>query len=209
LFSQFSIIRSRALLGLANGYLFTALIVIPHALTFPGAFAPTGLLGAGLQGTAWLYTFWHFGFPAAVLIYAWLKDDPANCLTRTLMLSAIGWSMMIEFSLVCGLTWLATAGDDFLPRLALDSTHIAPLALYTAAINSLISALALALLWIRRRSVLDLWLMVALFAMLIESMSGLLVTSRFSVGFYVFPGFSFVTSIAVLIVFLTEATRFP
>src|SRR5688572_24178747 len=35
LFNQASLIASRALLVLANGYLFSALIVIPHALTFP------------------------------------------------------------------------------------------------------------------------------------------------------------------------------
>jgi Membrane-associated sensor, integral membrane domain len=49
LYAQFSISRSRALLALATGYLFTALIVIPHALTFAGAFSPTGLLGANIQ----------------------------------------------------------------------------------------------------------------------------------------------------------------
>ena len=65
---------SRAILALASGYLFTAMIVIPHALTFPGAFSPTGLLGAGLQSTGWLYYFWHIGSAAAVLIYAYLKD---------------------------------------------------------------------------------------------------------------------------------------
>jgi len=35
LFSQSAVIASRAILILANGYLFSALIVIPHALTFP------------------------------------------------------------------------------------------------------------------------------------------------------------------------------
>ena len=40
LYAQFSISRSRSLLALACGYLFTALIVIPHALTFVGAFSP-------------------------------------------------------------------------------------------------------------------------------------------------------------------------
>ena len=38
LFGQFSIVRSRALLVLADGYFFTALMAIPFALTFPGAF---------------------------------------------------------------------------------------------------------------------------------------------------------------------------
>ena len=78
LFAQYSVYRSRALLVLACGYLFTAFIVIPHALTFPGAFAPTGLLDAGLQTTAWLYIFWHLGFPIALIGYAWLKDKPPS-----------------------------------------------------------------------------------------------------------------------------------
>src|SRR6476661_5122152 len=70
LFSQGWISRSRALIALASGYLFTALIVLPHMLTFPGAFSPTGLLGAGPQTAGWLYVVWHLGLPAAMLVYA-------------------------------------------------------------------------------------------------------------------------------------------
>src|SRR5690348_4799916 len=62
LFGQFVIVASRALLILASGYLFSALIVVSHALSFPAAFAPDGAFGVGLQATPWLYTFWHFGF---------------------------------------------------------------------------------------------------------------------------------------------------
>ena len=54
LFGQIYISRSRALLLLACGYLFTAALTVAHALTFPGLFSPTGLLGAGPQSTAWL-----------------------------------------------------------------------------------------------------------------------------------------------------------
>src|SRR5690242_537562 len=59
LFGQFRGLRSRALLALAGGYLFTAAMAVLHMLTFPGLFAPTGLLGAGPQTTAWLFMFWH------------------------------------------------------------------------------------------------------------------------------------------------------
>src|SRR5689334_12904346 len=51
LFDQFARLRSTAVLVLAGGYLFDALVIIPHALSFPGAFATTGLLGAGPQTT--------------------------------------------------------------------------------------------------------------------------------------------------------------
>ncbi|WP_163531097.1 MASE4 domain-containing protein, partial [Klebsiella oxytoca] len=55
LLSQFVLLRNRALLLLAMGYLFTAAAAMTHALTFPGLFAPAGLFGAGSQTTVWLY----------------------------------------------------------------------------------------------------------------------------------------------------------
>jgi Membrane-associated sensor, integral membrane domain len=73
LFSQFAVLRSRALLSLASGYLFTSAAAVTHALTFPGLFAPSGLLGAGPQTTVWLYVIWHGGFPLFVLGYALMK----------------------------------------------------------------------------------------------------------------------------------------
>ena len=50
LFAQFAVVRSRALFVLSCGYLFTALMVIPHLLTFPGVVLPTGLIGGSAVG---------------------------------------------------------------------------------------------------------------------------------------------------------------
>jgi signal transduction histidine kinase len=205
LFAQFSIYRSHALLALAAGYLFTALIVIPHALTFPGAFAPAGLLGAGVQSTAWLYIFWHLGFPTALLAYAWLSHEkrakrPAQGLVR----SSIGWCVAITMSLAFGLVWLAIAGDPLLPRLFFDATHVTPLGIYGTTFDLLICALALGALWMRRRSVLDLWLMVVACALIGELA---LTVIRFSLGFYASRVFSLATSTVVLIILLAETTR--
>ena len=209
LFAYFAIYHSRALFVLASGYLFTALIVIPHALTFPGAFSPTGLLGAGLQSTAWLYIFWHIGFPTSLLLYAWLKDEKrAKPIAQASALPAIGWSVAIVFSLVCWLTWLATAGDEFLPRIFLDRTHTSPLAPYAIGITALICAIALAALWVRRRSVLDQWLSVVSLALISELIfTALLSDVRFSLGFYAGRVLSVVTSTIVLAVLIAETTR--
>ena len=46
-------------------------------LSFPGLFAEGGLLGAGPQTTAWIYMFWHGGFPLLVIGYA-LLPQPAE-----------------------------------------------------------------------------------------------------------------------------------
>src|SRR5689334_2981448 len=75
LFSQFAILRSWALLLLACGYMFTAAAAIVHGLSFPGLFAPTGLLGAGSQTTVWLYMIWHGAFPLFVLAYAFIRNE--------------------------------------------------------------------------------------------------------------------------------------
>jgi signal transduction histidine kinase len=209
LFAQFSISRSRPLLVLASGYLFTALIVIPHALTFAGAFSPTGLLGAGIQTGSWLFIFWHIGFATALLAYAVLrKGKRTKPTSETSTLTAIGWCVTSVFGLVCGLTWLATAGAALLPPIVLDKTHISQLVVYPVLFTILISAIAIGLLLVGRRSVLDQWLVVvALVSILDMAFSGLLPTVRFSVGFYAGRVLSLITSSIVLIVLVAETTR--
>ena len=209
LFAQFSIIRSAAVLVLANGYLFTAFMVVPYALSFPGAFAPTGLLGDGLQNTAWIYVFWHFGFPAAVILYAWPRDiRRTNNALRSSARSAIGWSVAITISIVCGLTWLAVAGEGFLPHFFLDDSHLAPISRYFVILNLFESGLALAMLWRRRHTLLDQWLMVVMLAWISEgAITGLLLTPRYSLGFYAIRIYSLITGTVVLIVLLAETTK--
>ena len=56
LYVQAAVFRSRALTVLATGFVFAALLLIPHALTFPGAFAPNGVLEGGVNTTAWIFT---------------------------------------------------------------------------------------------------------------------------------------------------------
>ena len=85
LFSQYSIARQPGLLILATGYLFSALIIIPYALTFPGVYAPTGLLGAGLQSAVWFYIVWHIASPLSVILYELFKS------TGTQSTRARGW----------------------------------------------------------------------------------------------------------------------
>src|SRR5215212_2251286 len=89
LYAQFSILRSRAILVIASGYLFTAFLIIPYVLAFPGVLAPAGLVG-GLQTAAWLYVFWHCGFAIFVTGYGLSKDeDPGKRLSPGKASSAI------------------------------------------------------------------------------------------------------------------------
>jgi signal transduction histidine kinase len=208
LFAQFSILRSPALLAIASGYLFTALMLIPWMLTFPGVFTPGGLLGAGLQSTNWLYILWHAGFPLLVIAYALLKDaDRAKRLWQGSAGAATLSSVVMTAAVVCAATFLVTAYDPLLPRMMHDTTHLSALWYYAAAPMALLSVLALIALWIRRRSVLDLWLMVVMCAYVIEiSLISYPVPARFSFGWYAGRVFGLLSGSLLLIVLLYEIT---
>jgi signal transduction histidine kinase len=207
LFSQFSIARRRALLVLATGYLFSALMVIPYALTFPGVFAPTGLLGADLQSAVWLYSFWHVASPLSIVVYQLLKDDRKTPPSNKPLGNQIVLSIAIVIAVACGLTWLVTAQHDLLPKFYLDRTHLSSTAYFSAAFIIVSCILALALLWIRGSSVLDLWLMVTVSAWLVENiLQGVLLTDRFSLAWYVGRTYSLIAGSVVLIMLLSEAT---
>jgi signal transduction histidine kinase len=207
LFAQFSILRSPALLAISSGYLFTALMLIPWMLTFPGVFAPGGLLGAGLQSTTWIYILWHAGFPVFVIAYGLLKDDPARRLRQGSVGAAILASVATTAAVVCAATFLVTAGDALLPRISLDPVRFSTLWLYYAGCLDLLSVLALIVLWIRRRSVLDLWLMVVMCAYVIEiTLIAFPVPARFSFGWYAGRIFGFLSGSLLLFVLLYEIT---
>src|SRR3979409_2130714 len=115
LFSQFAISRSRAMLLLASGYLFTALAAVVHALTFPGLFAPGGLLGAGTQTTVWLYLIWPGGFPLLVRVYALLKARDNEPKVQGSTGAAVVASIVAVSVAMAAFTWIVTAQHDQLP----------------------------------------------------------------------------------------------
>ena len=208
LFAQFSIVRSRAVLVIASGYLFTALILIPWILAFPGVLGPTGVIG-GLQSTAWLYFFWHAGFASFVMGYALIKDaDLSKRFWLGTLRTAIAVSIALTVAAVTAAATLCIAGESLMPRVALDSLHFSPLWPYL--IGAPVAALCLAsmtVLWLRRRSMLDLWLMVVLCAYVVEQpLSYYPDPSRFSVGWYTVRIIGYVASSLVLIVLLYEIT---
>ncbi len=185
LFSQFAISRSRAMLLLASGYLFTAMAAIVHALTFPGLFAPDGLLGAGSQTTVWLYMIWHGGFPLLVLGYSLLKTAESGSRIRGSTRGAIVMCIVAVAVAIPFFTWLVTAQHDRLPIL-LSGGHYTPVMLWVVSMVWCLSLAALVALWLHKpHSVLDIWLMVAMCAWMFDiALSAVLNVARFDVGFY-------------------------
>jgi PAS domain S-box-containing protein len=201
LLGHFSFLQSAPLLILAMGYLFTALLTISHGLTFPGLFSPSGLLGAGPQSTAWLYMFWHAGFPLFVIGYAALKADGRTVSRRV----AIPAAVATVVALASGLTLLATAGQALLPTI-MEGNHYAPAMSTVVTATWLLSLFAAAILWQRRpRTVLDLWLIVVMSAWVFDvALSAVLNAGRFDLGFYAGRIYGLGAASFVLTVLLVE-----
>ena len=205
LFGQFSCARAPALLVLAAGYLFDALIIVPHALTFPGLFAPSGLLGASPQSTAWLYMFWHAGFPVFVIVYALLNRAgvPAFAPVSTAVIVSSAVAVCV---LVLLLAALATAGQSLLPAIMAGSGYTATMKFVVAA-TWLFSIAALVILYQQQnRSILDLWLMAVMCAWALDiALSAVFNGGRFDLGFYAGRLYGLLAASFVLVALLVEA----
>lgn len=206
LFAQFSILRSRAILVIASGYLFTALLIVPYVLAFPGVLSPTGMVG-GLQTSAHLYLLWHCGFPLFVIGYAFSKDNGAwKEVPAEKVRSAIVGSILWTGAGAMAAALLCINGGPGLPRIMLDQSNFVPNWPYVVgAPIALLCISALTVLWFRRQSILDLVLMVVLCTYLIEIPPHFYpAPARFSTGWYAVRVTSLVSSSIVLIVLLYE-----
>jgi signal transduction histidine kinase len=208
LFAQFSILRSRAILVIASGYLFTALLIVPYLLAFPGVLAPNGLVG-GLQASAHLYLLWHCSFPLFVIGYALSKDEKpgrrpihrkvSTAILRSVVATAIGAVVVAIFCIKF---------DAILPRIMADQSRFVPQWPWVVGAPIVVLCItALVVLWLRRRSILDLFLMVVLCAYIVEIPPHYYpFPARFSTGWYAVRVTSLISSSIVLVVLLHEIT---
>jgi signal transduction histidine kinase len=206
LFSLYSIQPLPGLLALASGYIFSGLFAFLQTLAFPGAYAPSGLIGDPLSSAPYLFILWHIAFPVAVIVYA-LSDerpranDPPGRSTRATIAITIACTLV----LTAGLTWVVTAGARHLPSLFVDQTRQAAITSYFGGAIWILSAAALVLLYIRKRTSLAVWLMVTVFATLPDlTLTTVLTSVRFTLGWYTARSYALIASCTVLIVLLAQ-----
>jgi len=213
LYSQFYFLRSRALLLLASGYLFTALITAAYALMFPGLLAPAGLLGAGPQSTSAMYMIWHAGFPLAVGGYTLFKRDNETAgIIDPLSIKPIGAiavSIAVVVAIVLAGTLLATAGHASLPRF-IDGDHTTGLGRTVLIADWLLCLAALVFLWARRpHTMIDLWVMVVVSAWLFDlALAAILNTGRYDLGWYAGRLYGVLASSLLLALLMIENTGY-
>jgi len=166
-----------------------------------------------LQSPAGLYVVWHSGFPAFVVGYALSKDAdrrkrPWRATGRDTARASIALSVALTAVLVGAAAIVCIAEEPLLPRIMLDKLSFGSLYPYVVGGPDVsLSICALIVLWIRRRSTLDLWPMVVMFLYAIDMpLSYYPEPIRFSDGWYAVRAIAFLASSIVLIVLLYEIT---
>jgi len=189
--------RSPALGILALGYLFTALIAGAHMLTFPGLFGDEGVLGGNRQTAPWLHAAWHALYPLFVLGYTRAASGRLAASTLPPHFMRIGALLTALF--VSLLVLVGTTGAPYLPKL-LDGNRTLPL---YHGIAAAVLALSLYVLYAtvrkRPRTVLDVWLTVAMAAWVFEvGLSCVFNAGLFDLGFYAGRLYGLAASLFVL-----------
>ncbi|MEM5425358.1 GGDEF domain-containing protein [Paraburkholderia sp. BR14263] len=213
--ARFAATRVAMLAALGGAYAFTAIAVALQLLMFPGVFARTGLLGALPNSAAWMWVFWHAGFPALVIVAELVRKRlPAPPFARE-RLDARGWLLIAGPAALAALLGVLVTHVDLASPFH-DVANAAPAPSPVSAIaNNLaglvicalnLIAIALVLLKGRLRLVLDLWIVVALLASLVDAALNTLSIERFTVGWYVARVFSMFAPGVLVCVLVWEVT---
>jgi signal transduction histidine kinase len=207
LFAQYSIQPQRALLALASGYMFSGSFAFLQTLAFPGGYAPNGLIGDGPNSPAWIYVLWHTTFPASILVYALTKDPTGAARSGRSVMVALAITIGCVLAVIAGLTWIVTTKTEYLPSFYTNVRFQTPLGNLANVALLLWGLTAFAVLLFRRRTILDLWLMLTLLAYSPNFLVAIIGSSvRFTVGWYAARCFVLVGSCMLLAVLLIETT---
>ena len=209
LFAQAAVFRSRALTALASGYVLSALVLIPYALTFPGAFTPDGILHAGPNTTAWLMIFRRCVEPLSIILYVLLReaDSPPPPGVDRAPAPVIVW-VSAAAALAAVLTTSAILGEKLLPPMFTSRSEVVYSNLFVFNVSMIVVlVIAMSMLLWRRRSVLDTWLLVSLATATIQSLLILSLQARFTVGWYGLFLLMLYSHLFVLLALIAESNR--
>ncbi len=206
LFVQYSIYPQRALLALAGGFVFSGLFALLHTFAFPAAHHSTILIGDKLNSPALLFAFWQTTFALAIIVYALSKDtaEPDNRSGRSIWVE-VGLTIAGVLMVTTALTWVATEAVEYLPPFHQSLNHRTSFAMGVTAFITLLNAIGFAVLFVRRYTLLDQWLMVTLAAWWPALIIACFVNDvRFSDGWYLARGYALFAGSSLLVVLLTE-----
>jgi len=211
LFGQFAYRRQPSYLVLAAAFSFSALVMIPFLLSFPGAVRPGEVMIGGDQSAIWVWHFWHTLLPAIIALALVVHARSAGRLVspRWVMRGMVA-ALIVVLLLVVLVTAAVTLWHDRLPALIHDArVPLKPNFYWAGAVAAAVTviAFALAVRLARQRASLHVWLSMLLLALLADEAASLGAYSRFSVGWYFGRIESMLAVSTLLVVFLRDINR--
>lgn len=193
---------------LASSYAFVSVAAAFHLAVYPGVFFAAHSQGTGSQTAIWIWLLWRGGFAALVTLALAARGRPSisPAKRRSYGLLTIGGSIACSGALCRS----AVRARALLPDLVVSAgsyRHLAlcPVILFVTA--TCFAALGIHLFVTRLRTLMDLWLAVALFAGLADIALTLGAGARYSLGWYAARIASTVSASALLGMLMYETSR--
>jgi Membrane-associated sensor, integral membrane domain/Histidine kinase len=197
-----------SLLMLATAYLYSALMVIPHLLTFPGAvLVGQSLVSTSPQSTGWLFVFWILGYAILTLTSVILET---GSIKRTIASPEVVRATVIAIGaitvVVIAFAVTAIRLVDYLPVVVSGSswTNANRVLIYIALVM-FGASIAIIIFVIRRE--LFFWLALALTAVACANILSELGGARYTVGWSAGRLSWIVSASALFIYFLGQFAR--
>jgi diguanylate cyclase (GGDEF)-like protein len=199
-----------ALLHIATGCLFSALILLVQMFSFP-IWGPAQLVGSTPATTSWLWTFWHLG--PTIFTFSYLaargsggRQHPASARSteRAILCATIGAVLLVGLATATAtwaLPWLPTivAGDDYR---TLTTSGVGP-----AVLVATLASLVILVVRTRCSTQVELCLAISLALLVMDDVLTLLGGSRLSVGWYAGRAEAALSAAVLLGLFVLEINR--
>lgn len=202
---QFHATRTVSLLHLSAACFYTAAVLMAQFLSYPNTFEPNARLLGGAQSTIWLWAYWHAGPALGILFYAWAEYRHPNRVTRnpyrSTTLTVVMLSLLLTFTLAS-----VTLFAPWLPVMDVNGNYTRADAIGVTPAIQLALAVGLLVLWKSShfKTVLHLWLGIALFALFCDNAVTMIGGSRLSLGWYVGRFEALISALAMMYVYLRE-----
>jgi diguanylate cyclase (GGDEF)-like protein len=207
LFTQYSVNGIRAFAFLGAAYAIPAMLTIPYIVYFPSLFFMPPLTVGLQQISAWLWIAWHVAFAAIVGGYH-LVDHGLNsragsgaAVNRLLVRTLAACVTFAAVTIACAVLF-----QDRLPVVVsagrFSTLYVTAAAPFIVCVN--VTAAAIILIVAKRRSTLQLWLIVALLTAALDGALNAWAIGRYTVTWYAGKIETLCTATVVLMILLAE-----
>lgn len=197
------VIENKALtIRLGTAYFFVTAIFVPLIAVFPGGLMPEPIIGT-TSSAVWLWSYWHIGFGLLITRYALGNEDASGDA------HSVRRSVVAMLLLVLVLTWSATSGLPYMPRVLRDgktffdhATTLIPVIVFGINLLALLCVIRM-----REKRPERLWVMIGMLAACVDIWLTVCGGTRFSLGWYYAKMSSLLSSLVVLVSQLYGITR--